>query len=137
VAVVALGTGCGSDERHARPSLPPASQFKGKLARTCWAALARYDNLQRDLAQVLADPSDSAAAKRLNTDAETLKPPLAKLISAADPDQQAALSVFRSELRDVQTALAVGDTTTAKGLLTAQARQLAGLPKLVDVLCRA
>jgi hypothetical protein len=137
IVVVALGTGCGSDERHAPRGPQFGSLVKGKLGQTCRTALARYGSLQSDLAQVLADPSNSAAAKRLHADAETLKPPLAKLISAADPDQQAALSVFRSELRDVQTALAVGNATTAKGLLNAQSRQLTGLPRLIGALCKA
>ena len=134
---VALGTGCGSDKPHTAGGAQSTAFVKGKLGKTCRTVLARYDRLQRDLTQVIADASDQATATRLHVDAETLKPPLAQLVSAADPDQQAALSVFRSELRDVQTALAIGNASTAKGLLTAQARQLAGLPKLVEAICKA
>ncbi|MFL5823305.1 MAG: hypothetical protein ACJ764_07690 [Solirubrobacteraceae bacterium] len=134
LAVVALGAGCGSKQTAVRHAP------KDQATKTCQNALAQYEILRRDLDPVLANPSDSTADRRLDNDAERLKPTLAALIPAADVDQQAALSVYRSELRDLQTALhaaLAGDISTAQSLLSGVSGRLVGLPTLIHALCKA
>jgi hypothetical protein len=141
LVTVGLGVGCGSggNQPH-HPSAGATSAAGGGRAATCQTALAQYAAVQRDLSGALSNPSDPAAAKRLDADAETLKPSLAKLVAATpNVDQQAALSQYRSELRDVQTALTLargGNASTAVGMLRASAGQLGGLPTLIHALCR-
>ena len=137
LALACLGTGCGSDSSQHHPQ--PTTPAQRRLARTCQAAAARLQTLRRDLDPVLADPSSSAADRRLDLDAQRLAPPLAALVSRANFDQQSALSQYLSELRDIHTALQeaeAGNVSTAKSLLSGVPGQLAGLPALLKVLCK-
>ena len=139
LVAVGLGAGCGSSGQSGQPGTQTGSTVGAKPAVTCPPALNQYASVRRDLQQALSVPSDPATAQRLFADAEALKASLAKLVPPANADQQAALSQYRSELRDAQTALNVarsGDTSTATGLLRASAGQLAGLPKLIHALCK-
>ena len=140
LVAVGLGAGCGSSGHPTQPGTQTGSTASAGPTVTCTPALTQYASVQHDLQRAISVPADQATAQRLYADVEALKASLAKLVPPASADQQAALSQYRSELRDVQTALGVargGDKSTASGLLQASAGQLAGLPKLIHALCKS